>query len=171
MINKFFIANKYAEALIEGACESGNLEAVIDDFKVIHSVIDGDFLKLLKIVDKSKAAAEKVIKFFKEQNFCYITHNFFNLLLEYKRVTLLPEMVEAFFEINSRKENCEKIIIESPVSLENAEKERLKNMLQKYTEKNLCFKFVEDKDLIYGIRVKYKSKVLDFSLQSKLDRF
>jgi len=169
MISKYFIINKYAESLFEAAVEAKQLDNVTEDLSLIDSLIDEDFKDMLKIVASSELAEKKFrsSEFFDKS--CDIVKNFFDVLFENKRITYADEIITEFFELKHKYEKSEKIIIETAKELSISEKKEIEQLLSSISQFKVYFKFTVDPDLIYGIRIIYKAKVLDFSLQSMLD--
>jgi len=169
MISKYFIINKYAESLFEAALEAKQLDNVTEDLSLIDSLIDEDFKEMLKIVGSSELAEKKFRSSEYFSKSCDIVKNFFNVLFENNRIAYADEIVEEFFELKHKHEKSEKIIIETAKELSSAEKKEIELLLSSVSQFKVYFKFTVDPDLIYGIRIIYKAKVLDFSLQSMLD--
>lgn len=169
MINKYFIVNKYAESLFEAAVESHQLDNVFDDLTLISSLFGDDFKQMLKIVNSSEVAVQK----FRSSEYflksCDIVKNFLNVLIENNRIELADEIIEEFFELKYRYDKSEKITIETANELSAEEKQEIEKLLSGISQFKVYFKFNVDPDLIYGIRIIYKAKVLDFSLQGMLD--
>lgn len=169
MINKYFIVNKYAESLFEAAVESNQLDNVFEDLTSISSLFNEEFSKMLKIVNSSEIAVNKfrASEYFTKS--CDIVRNFFNVLIENGRIEFADEIINEFFEIKHKYEKSEKITITTANELSNSEKQEIEVLLSEISPSKIYFDFNVDPELIYGIRIVYKSKVLDFSLLGMLD--
>lgn len=173
MLSECFIAKKYSEALFEAAVEEKALDNVRKDLDLLKDLLsDADISRFFLKIDKSNELENILLSFLKDEKLNVLTNNFLRLLLENKRMYLLNDIINNFSELSFRSENTHCVSVESAKKLSPDDQNYITKLLNKYSAgKNLYFKFIENPSIIYGIRINFKSKVLDFSFQSMMEKF
>lgn len=81
-----------------------------------------------------------------------------NLLSEYKRINLLPEIIKKIIELYQVKKNIYKFNVKSAVELNEDAKQAIFDFLGKATKKEIKINYFISKKLIAGIKI-YNNKL------------
>lgn len=173
MLSECFIAKKYSEALFEAANEEKALAFVQHDLDSLKDLVsDTEVNKFFLKIDKFHELENVLLSFLKEEKFNVLTNNFLRLLLENKRMYLLKDIIDGFYDLMLQSDNMHCVSVESAKDLSNDDQNYITNLMNKYSSgKNLYFKFIKNPSIIYGVRINFGSKVLDFSFHSMIEKF
>lgn len=173
MLSECFIAKKYSEALFEAANEEKALAFVRHDLDSLKDLAsDAKISEFFAEVDKFHELENVLLSFLKEEKFNILTNNFLRLLLENKRMYLLNDIIDCFYELMLKSDNMHCVSVESAKELSKEDQDYVTNLMNKYSSgKNLYFKFIKNPSIIYGVRINFGSKVLDFSFHSMIENF
>ena len=95
--------------------------------------------------------------------------NFIQLLIEYDRLPLLPEIFEQFETLKNEREGVVDAQITSAFALEGAQLASLVADLEKRFKRKINPRVSIDRDLIGGVRVVVGDAVIDGSVRGKLN--
>jgi len=95
--------------------------------------------------------------------------NFVQLLIEYDRLTLLPEIFEQFETLKNEREGVVDAQITSAFPLEGAQLASLVTDLEKRFKRKINPQVSIDRELIGGVRVVIGDEVIDGSVRGKLN--
>ncbi|MEC8063427.1 MAG: ATP synthase F1 subunit delta [Pseudomonadota bacterium] len=160
----FALASNYAESLYESDCNCQNALNVL----AVASQ-DSSCKQLLYHPDSSK---ETILAFL-----CSLTQitdalgNFLHVLVEKKRLGLLPEIAEAYRQTNFSKKNIIPVTVKSAKSLKATDKKKVLNILEHVLDKNSIAQihYSIDKSLLASLQIQYHHNVIDLSLKGQLD--
>jgi F-type H+-transporting ATPase subunit delta len=176
MADKNTIARPYAQAVFELAHEADDLEAWSKSLDVARSLlVDGrvvayladpafsneqrlDFLTGLF----AKAKATKIAGKDKRGT------NFLKLLLEYGRISVLPEIAEHFEVLKAKVENVVDVVITSASVIGKKQKNAISKALRERLGRDVNIETEIDENLIGGAVIKAGDVVIDGSLRSRL---
>ena len=95
--------------------------------------------------------------------------NFLKLLLEYGRVSVLPEIAQHFETLKAAVENTVDVTISSAAPLSAAQKKEISQALEKRLGRDINLETEIDENLIGGAVIKAGDVVIDGSLRARLD--
>lgn len=95
--------------------------------------------------------------------------SFLNLLVEKKRVDVLPEIASAVQEMVDREENISHGSVVSAIELDSALLEKIQATLEKITGNKVILETQVDPSIIGGIVAKVGDLVLDGSIRTQLN--
>lgn len=161
------LASRYAKSVLDLAKETGKLEAVLADMRLINTVIadNREFYLMLKspIVHGDKKM-EVVLSVFKGK-INEITQNFIGILMRKNRESYLPEIIAAFIEQYNTLHNITPVtvITAQPIS------EELKTVIMQKLKSTAGLQTVElhqelDADIIGGFVLRWEDKMIDNSI-------
>jgi F-type H+-transporting ATPase subunit delta len=167
------LAGRYALALLELADETKSLDAVAEDLRALHRIIEEseDFRRLLRSPlisreDQSKALAAILDKAGSGET----TRRFGQVLARNRRLFVLPQIIEAYLAELARRRGEVTAQVTSAVELSDAQRQALIDRLKATVGGKVQVDVKVDKDLIGGLIVKVGSRMIDNSLRSKLQR-
>lgn len=180
MADNHSIARPYAEAAFERARETGTLDAWSQALG-LGAVLMADgraasFLANPRLTDAQRY--EFLTGLFREAggDECVFAggnaegSNFIRLLLEYERVSALPEMSELFEQMKARVENTVDVTVRTATALSELQKQALVAALKKRLGREVRLEVEVDEALIGGAVIRAGDVVIDGSLRSRLDR-
>ena len=95
--------------------------------------------------------------------------NFLKLLLEYGRVSVLPEIAQHFETLKAAVENTVDVTISSAAPLSAAQQKEISQALEKRLGRDINLETEIDENLIGGAVIKAGDVVIDGSLRARLD--
>ncbi len=164
-------AQRYAAALLDLALEKGILEQVKDDMALIKATVaeshELDLLLHSPIVkgDKKQAILSGVF----EKNIQPLTHQFLNTLAVKGREGILVNITEAFSEAYRAHKGIVRVEITSARELSDAERSEINAKFEASGMGQLELTEKVDASLIGGLRIKVGDKLMDASIQKKLN--
>ncbi len=94
--------------------------------------------------------------------------NFLVILGENKRLTLLPEIVEAYEELKAAQEHAVEVTVTSAFELTDAQQETLSQALKKKLQCDVRLTGEVDQTLVGGVIIRAGDLVIDGSVRGKL---
>lgn len=172
-MSRYKVAFPYADALLKVAVELNSEDRVKDDILLIQQTFDSqpDILEQLSSpalileqkLDCLKAAFEKSI--------CELSINLFRVVARRNRIGYISEICATYIHLYNElhKITVVKVISAYPVDTEtqNYILEKLKILLGT----RIILQYEIDQDLLSGLKILYKDKMIDLSGIGTLDRF
>jgi len=172
------IARPYAEALFELARAGGNLDGWSTSINVASDVMaDGRVAKFLanpSLTDERrldfltglfrKAGGDSSVLAGDDRQ----GRNFLKLLLEYRRIAVLPEIAEHFDALKAEVENTVDVTVTSATTLNEAQKQAIAEALKVRLGREVRLDAALDENLIGGAIIRAGDIVIDGSLRSRL---
>lgn len=163
------IARPYAEAAFELAKTTGTLaswQEVLDRLaaamqdSVMRECISDPRLTTETLVELFKAAAGELTA---EQS------NFLHILVENRRLEVLPEISAQFAELKNTQEGTREALVTSAFPLTEAQREKLIETLERKFGCQIKATVEIDPELIGGVRIALGDQVIDASVRGKLN--
>ena len=167
------IADRYASALYEYSTETKCVDQVLSDLLKIQDYIkhNNDFKLLIKSPLISSNEKMNIIqKILSDHSPNIITSNFVKVISYNKRINLLPMIISRYNIINSEKRGDVVANITSAEVLTDQQKNVIKDQLKSILGEKLSLNFNINKKIIGGLIVKVGSKMIDSSLDSKINK-
>jgi len=95
--------------------------------------------------------------------------NFLKLLLEYRRISVLPEIAQHFETLKANVENTVDVTVSSATPLSAAQQKEIAKALEKRLGRDINLETEIDENLIGGAVIKAGDVVIDGSLRARLD--
>jgi F-type H+-transporting ATPase subunit delta len=180
MADNHTIARPYAQAAFEIASDSNGLDKWSEALAVANDLLsDGQvttFLANPKLTDEERlsfltelfASAGGKTSILAGGN----KHgtNFLKLLLEYERVSALPEISDHFDRLKANVENTVEVKVTSAAPLSAAQQEAVTKALKERLGREVSLTTAIDENLIGGAVISAGDVVIDGSLRSRLER-
>ena len=165
------LAQRYALALFNSSSKNKILDSVSSDLKSL-SLVWKENPKLKKFLEVPQILLQEK-KGFLQQGFkgkiIDVVFQFLLLLLEKHRLNYFLEICEKFEKIVKEKEGIISAEVITATSLEDEMKEKLKEILEKKTQKKIEMVLKVDPEIIGGIIIKLKEEIIDQSLKHQLE--
>ena len=171
--SKNLISNRYASALYELSSDGKFVDQVLEDLLVLQNYINknkefklliisplissSDKLNVINTILSNHSASDLTIKFMK-----VLSHN--------KRINFLSSIIERYQSINSEKRGDILADITSADELTDKQKNVIKDQLKSIIGEKLSLNFYIDQSIIGGLVVKIGSKMIDTSINSKINK-
>ncbi|MDR1551184.1 MAG: ATP synthase F1 subunit delta [Holosporaceae bacterium] len=168
------VIDQYVRSLHAASIFVGTEKVMYSQLKLIRDCVVslGDYVKFLKRVSVIKKWGEVFIaELISRLELSKEVSNFLALLLKNGRFALLVEICDEYFSFISDVVRGEKIFhISYAANLTKFDKNQLVSHLQEIFGGKIRCVCHQDPSLIGGICVRHRSKILDYSLKSKLGR-
>ncbi len=171
------IARPYAHAVFELANEAGELSAWSASLEVAGQLLEDD--SLVEYLSTPALSDEKRLEFlgglFKSANAPKLAggdkhgDNFLKLLLEYKRISVLPEISAHFEVLKADIENTVEATVTSAAPLSSAQQNEIASSLKKRLGREVNITTEIDENLIGGAVIRAGDVVIDGSLRARLE--
>ena len=167
------LSDRYASALYDLGAEENCIEKIIEDLKEIlkYHYENKDFILLLKNPLISNIDKKNVLNYIFEKNKAHkIITKFIEILAKNKRFPILINIIKRLVDINSEKRGNIKTTITSAKDLNETQKKKINEQLKNKLGKNLSINYHVDKSIIAGLIIRHGSKMIDSSLNSKINK-
>ena len=167
------IADRYASALYELSAETKCVDEVLKDLLMIQYYIkhNNDLKLLIKSpLISSNEKMNIVKKILSDHSPNILTSNFIKVISHNKRINFLPIIISRYNTINSEKRGDVIADITSAEVLTDQQKKEIKDQLRSILGEKLSLSFNINKKIIGGLIVKVGSKMIDSSLDSKINK-
>jgi F-type H+-transporting ATPase subunit delta len=167
------LAERYAAALFDLADERGALDAVAGDLRELRLMVreSGDLARLLRSPVLSRAEQGKAIAALGERGgLSSLTRDFLGVVARNRRLFAVPAMIEAYLKklAERRGEVTAEITVAQP--LNPAREAALTEQLRRAVGARVTLDIRVDPGLLGGLIVKIGSRMVDASLNSRLQR-
>jgi F-type H+-transporting ATPase subunit delta len=164
------LARPYAEAVFRLADAGGTLAAWSGTLGNLAQVAaHADMQECLAKYDLSAAQLQELFLSLCPGDLSAEAKTFIALLIEYDRLTLLPEIFGQFETLKNQREGVVDAQISSAFALEGAQLASLVADLEKRFKRKINPEVSIDRDLIGGVRVVVGDEVIDGSVRGKLN--
>ena len=164
------VAYKYARALFEASEEEGSLDRVGLDLAGLGKLEETD-PAYLRFLVSPRMLTEHKLEFLRAvfgSRVAPMTLHFLELLIEKKRIDILPDIVNAFDKLMEEHRSVLRAQVYSAVALTPDAERRLKSGLDRLTGKNIMLEKRIDPHVLGGLVVHLGTRILDGSLRNGL---
>ena len=172
-INNQKIVKKYSNALYSLALEKKKNSVIIKDLEKIKELSkkNQEFNKLFFSPLVSSIKQKEILNIVSNGlQLDNITKNFLFLLSFNKRLMFLDKIYDYFINVLSKEENVLNVDIILPKKISEKEINEIQNKLKLKIKDKIKLNFLEDENIISGFIIKLGSKMVDYSIKSKLDK-
>jgi len=165
------IAGRYAKALFKAADE-GTYQACYDELASFSRAIrenenlNGFLANPVFSRPDKKAVMDSLIERF---HISQLSANFLKLLVDKRRITLLPEILESYRDIMDKKLGRVRITVKTAFPLSAALSDSLRGGLEKITGSKVEMAVLEEPELLGGVVVRIGNTYYDGSVRSQLN--
>lgn len=179
MADNHTIARPYARAAFELASESAGLAAWAESLGTAKELLADR--RIGKVVTNPTLTDEQKTSFLSElflsaggESSIFAGRNeqgtnFLRLLIEYGRVTVLPEIADRFNALKDNVENTIDVTVRSAAALTSAQQSTIVSSLKKRLGREINLHTELDESLIGGAVIRAGDVVIDGSLRSRLE--
>lgn len=167
------IARPYARAAFAYAIESGdpreNLAKWSTMLALLASAVEHDVIRE-RLDDPMLTSGQEAafLQEFLSGELDTPAQNFVQILAQYGRITLLPEIAELFELLKAEHEKTVKVEVRSAFEVTEAEVSALAETLHRYLQREVELSTSVDASLLAGVVVKAEDTVIDYSIRGKL---
>lgn len=164
------VASRYAKSLLGIAIEQKQLEEVHNDMQMIDKVCkDNNELTLLlksPIVNTDKK--ESILTEIFGKKISKISNTFIAIILNKRRESILPAIVEAFILTYKEYKNITTATVTTAIALTDAQKKAVVKLLNAQGKENVELNEVVNNEIIGGMILRVGDKQVDESIKRKL---
>jgi F-type H+-transporting ATPase subunit delta len=165
------VARRYAQALLELGVESGELDALVEQFATLGGAWDSsdDLRKALENPLVAQPAKKAVLAELCEQiGAAATTRNAVQLLIDRRRVQMLPYVAQYLRELADKRKGVLRAEVTTAAPLSDEYYERLRLQLEKMTGQAVVVDRRTDAALVAGVVTRIGDRILDGSLRTRL---
>jgi len=171
MAEKTTIARPYALAMFASAKEKGQMVKVAEALQIAAAAVSDP--KLASLIGNPGVEEDKITALLIDvcgDRASTEVGNFFKLLAEYDRLTVLPEIADLFESYRAEEEKTVEAEVVSAVKLSDAQKTSIAKGLKKRLGREVTLQCSIDKSLIGGAIIRAGDLVIDGSITSQLSK-
>jgi F-type H+-transporting ATPase subunit delta len=165
------VARRYAQALLDLAGASGELDQVLADLQVVRRAVAGvralDLFLKNPVIRKEKKK-EIIAQLFREKIHS-TTFSFLLFLLEKGREEMIPDVVDQYTALLDEQNGVVGLDLRSAVRLSADDEEKMRQSFERLTGKSVRLEVRQDPSLIGGVVVRVGDTVYDGSLRRQLE--
>lgn len=165
------VSKTYASALFEVAIENNQLDQFREELNFVLDTFEKypEFYRFYVTPQISKEEKKQVLQEVFKGRLSIEVLNFFKIILDKRRTNDLNGIVKKYIQlVNAHQSIIEGIVI-TAIPLKNEDKMRLEKKLSTMTNKKIQLKNEVDPSIIGGILVRIGDKVIDGTIQSRLN--
>lgn len=163
------LVNRYVTALFQTANEQKALEAVEQDLGRLAQVLDEPANRALLLDPRLPADRQRAMLTRIGEGMHALTRRFLALLVEHRRVAILPELRQAFRTQLLAARNTVEGVVESARGLSPEDVAQLAAAASQALGKTVELRVVERPELIGGVRLLVQNRLFDGSVATALD--
>ena len=166
-------AKRYAGALLDLAADERAIPKIEKDMKALGVIIDGseDFRAFLSMPTGNRQAWAAVVEeIAKKSKLNPLTVKFLGVLVENRRLKLLPEIVTAFFAGLSERKGEVDVLVEVARKMSAAQTKDLQKVMQDKLKTDVVMHVQVKPELLGGIVTTVDAMRVDDSVLGKLER-
>ena len=172
-MKQLILAKRYAKAIFSLGKEQGKVETYAETLNAIADLFVDSALEVEDALTNPlyplEARQKVMAKIAKAVDADRIMSTFLNLLIEKKRVDVLPEIASAVQEMLDRAENISHGSVISAIEIDSALLEKIQATLENITGNKVILETQVDPSIIGGIVAKVGDLVLDGSIRTQLN--
>lgn len=170
MAEAITVARPYAEAVFKLAIAEKSLTQWSKILKLAAEISENERIKLL--IGNPLVSVRQLSDLILEiggRKFTQEARNLITLMIENKRVQVLPQVSQLFEQLKAQHEGALEAQVTSAFELESDQLSKLISELEQKFKRKIDAKVTVDSDLIGGIKVEVGDEVLDASVRGKLE--
>ena len=162
----------YANAIFEVAKAEGSLEAVENELFQFAQVFNGSDQLREKLTDQSLPAEKRqaIVEDLLGQKASSLTVNLVSFLVGSGRAGELPEIIDRLVKRAAAERQHEVAEVRSAIPLDEEQRRRLVDALQRATGKQVELKVIVDPGVIGGLVARVGDTVIDGTVRRRLDQ-
>lgn len=162
-------ARPYAQAAFEEAQKKNDLKSWSEVLAAGAAVVTSpDMSKIISNPRVKGKQLDDVMQAACEAKAGSAQSNFLRLLVENRRLVLLPEIAAAYEVMRAEAEKSLDVTVTSAFDLSDAQKQKIGDALKKRFNRTITLSCKTDKALVGGIVIRAGDKVIDGSAQTRL---
>jgi F-type H+-transporting ATPase subunit delta len=166
------ISKRYAEALLELAIESKNLDLIKDDMGTIIKLCqtDREFRLFLRSPVIRPDMKIRVLNGIFEGKVEELTMKFIQLIARHRREPILEQIANQFISLYKKHNNIVTTYLTTAAEITDDIKEMIIKIMKDYTKGNIELHEDIDKDLLGGFILRFEDKQFDSSLRNRINQ-
>jgi F-type H+-transporting ATPase subunit delta len=167
------LARRYARALLDIGQEERQIRRVLSEVeRFCHLLAEApDLREVLEAAHVNRGDKQTVLEGTVSQaGFLPVTMNFLRLLVDKRRMNILPQVLPELRRMVEELEGIERVEVIVPSPLSETQKDFLKTVLERQTGKRIELEEKRDPAVLGGMVVKVGSTVYDGSVRAQLSR-
>lgn len=169
-MSHYRITSRYAKALLDLSIERNMLEEVERDVELIVNTCEEsrELVVMLKnpivLPQKKLAVLADIFK----SKISDLSYKFIEVIVRKNRASLVFEVMQMFNEKYKAYKHISDAILYTAVEAGESTKSQVNKLLSEATEETINLSSVVDEDILGGFMIRYKDRLLDASVASKL---
>ena len=165
------IARPYAGAIFDLADEKGAFDQWSEMLELLSAVVvDPAMAEIISNPNLGQENTEQLITDVVGDKLSNEGQNLVKLLIENKRLQVLPEITLLFNQLKSEKEGTLEIEIVSAFDIDEAQQQKLADALKSKLGKEVKLETEKDPTLMGGVKIRAGDLVIDGSVKHKIAR-
>jgi len=171
MLAETTLARPYAKAAFDLAREAGSIEGWSAALATAAAAVGTDSMR--RVIGHPKVDEARLLALFEDvlgDAADKAFRGFLQVLMHYRRLSLIPEIAEQFEQLRRTSEQRVKVSVTSAVEMQPGQAEDLAARLRERFGTDIEMETHVDGDLIGGLIVRAGDKVIDASVRGRLEQ-
>lgn len=171
MLAQATLARPYARAAFEAAESAGELDRWSAALEIAAQVAASPEVR--RLIGDPRLEADQLVELFAGvmgERLTQSARNFLKVLINYRRLSLLPEIASQFEHFRRRHEKRLRVQVTSAVELSRDQRRKLAERLSRRFGSEVEMETDVDKDLLGGLVVRAGDHVIDASVRGRLEK-
>ena len=166
------LAERYVKALWRAAVDTNRQNKVSENIAAISRLLEKKEARSdLKTAIVMKKFAFGLIEAMREAlHLDDLVYNFLRLLVKNNRAYLIKDICACYNSFLSEQSGRSKFFVTISSSYEKSDKDSIAAKIKNTFSQNAECIFLPGESDFYGVRIQHKSKILDYSIESKMSR-
>lgn len=169
-MSQFRITSRYAKALLDLSIERDKVEEVHKDVQLLVETFEEsrELVVLCKNPIVLPQKKQAILKALFQKDVAPVTYKFMEVIVRKNRSHFLPEVMDMFLTQYKQYRNISDAILYTATEARAETKSTVVDILSKATGDQIDLKTIVNDEMIGGFMIKYKDRLLDASVASKL---
>ncbi len=167
------VSKTYGEALFELSVEEGKEELFLEEIELIKEILDSnpDFAKLMNHPKILKEEKLEVLENVFKGRISDELLGFLHLIVTKDRYTEIDSILKYFTDEVKRLKGIGAATVTTALPLKDSQKAEIeKKLIETTSYKSMEIEYVVSEELIGGMKIRIGDRVVDSSVQTKLDK-
>lgn len=168
-MNESKIPVRYAKTLFLCALEADLADSVMNDLKIIHSVImQKDFIAMMRSPIVITSIKKSIFSSLFLSKVNLLTMNFLNLLIQQKREIYIDRIIRYYHRLYNKHKGIKTAVITLPVKIDSAMREKFIHILRDVFKSEIELSEKVRPEIIGGFILNVDDEQYDASIKSSL---
>ncbi len=165
------IANRYGLAMFDAGKDLDKIDVFYEELNYLRDVfsLNPDLLKVLSHPKIKKAEKRRLIEDIFKDGISQEVKNLIYILIDKNREGNLLEIIDVYEDLYYEEEGIVRVVAVTAKAIDEDRRSRLIDVLAEKLDRKIQLENRVDEDVIGGVKLELEGKLIDATIQGKLD--